>query len=180
MGKKRTRPDMKWDGNENIKPGDRARYLQHALRNWDLERVNLGDINAVRERVRWYFDNCIADDVKPSVAGLCNALKISQHTFVQWLNGDYRGVAHQEMAQNVIDIMREIHETMMQEGTINPVVGIFLSKVHFGYIEKQELTVTPGPDLLGERVPLAQLRDKYAESVEVDYKVREELPPSTE
>lgn len=179
-GKARTggRPNDRWDGNSKLRPGDHARYIRHAMRNFEIEPIDLGNINAVRERLLWYFDNCARDDVKPSVAGICNALCISHSTFGRWIHGERRTEEHQNLMQNVVDVMREIHETMMQEGTINPIIGIFLSKVHFGYVEKQEVTVIPGPDPLGERVPAELLRDKYAESVEIDYTVRPELPES--
>lgn len=34
-------------------------------------------------------------------------------------------------------------ETYMIEGKMNPIVGIFLGKNHFGYTDKKELTVEP-------------------------------------
>lgn len=174
------RPDSRWDGNDKLKPGDHARYVSHAMRNFDVKPVNTGNVDEVRERIMWYFNNCATDDVKPSVSGVCNALGISSRTFAYWADGGRRGKEHQQLAQQVWRVMEEIHETMMQEGTLNPIVGIFLSKVHFGYVEKQEIAVTTAPDPLGEPIPAELLRDKYAESVQIDYQVRPELPAGTQ
>lgn len=168
------RPDNRWSGNENLKPGMMANYVRHAMRNWDVEPVDASDINAVRQRIVDYFAACVEDDCKPSVAGVANALGLEYDSLVNWRIGRRRTPEHQRVALTVTNIMREIHETMMQEGTINPIIGIFLSKVHFGYVEKQEITVTARPDPLGEGTPPELLQEKYAESVEVDYTVRGE------
>ena len=42
--------------------------------------------------------------------------------------------------------------------------GIFLGKNHFGYTDKQEVTLTPGKPL-GEDVTPEQLEEKYADVI---------------
>ena len=52
----------------------------------------------------------------------------------------------------------------MQNGKINPVSGIFLMKNNFGYADKQEVVLTPN-NPLGDTTPVAELEEKYLESV---------------
>ena len=68
-------------------------------------------------------------------------------------------------------ILEEMWEDWMVDGKINPVVGIFLGKNHFGYADKQDIIVTPN-NPLGEARDPEEVRQRYLDSVVVD-----ELPP---
>ena len=54
--------------------GEVGKYLNHALAGFDLPSIDTSDIEQVKERCEWYFQRCIDDDVRPTVAGLSNAL----------------------------------------------------------------------------------------------------------
>lgn len=45
------RKDLSWNGNENLLPGDRGRYLRHALASWDLPVIDISDEKQVEERI---------------------------------------------------------------------------------------------------------------------------------
>lgn len=139
--KKRT--DMSWDGNNKLKPGDRGSFVKHALASWDLPKIDTSDPVQVEERIHWYFQHCVDDDLKPTVMGMCNALGISRDLFYHWGIGENRRETHQDAIKKARSILEEVWETYMVEGKINPIVGIFLGKNHFGYVDKKELAVEP-------------------------------------
>jgi len=141
--KKRTRKDLAWDGNEKLLPGDRGRYLRAALGSWNLPVIDISDEKQVEERILWYFNHCMENDLKPTVMGLCNALGISRDTFYNWGVGNYRKSTHSDLVKKARNLLEELWETYMVEGKINPVVGIFLGKNHFGYADKKEVVLEP-------------------------------------
>lgn len=161
------RKDVSWGGNKEVKPGDMGRYLRHSLAKWDLPVLDMADPKQVEERIVWYFKQCIEDDIKPTVSGMCNSLGIDRRTFYQWKTGDYRATTHQDLAKKAQSILEEMWETMMVEGKINPIVGIFLGKNHFGYADKQDIVVTPN-NPLGENADPEEIQKRYIDSVVVD------------
>ena len=173
----RNRPDLKNFGQELVKPGDNARYLRHAMGAWDLPPLNLDDDAAVAERVAWYFNHCAEDDMKPTVTGLSNALGIHRDTLHSWATGSTRSKTSErsDLIKRAYSLLAELWEDYMLNGKVNPVSGIFLGKNHFGYTDKQEVTLTPGKPL-GEPVDLKALEEKYADVI-VDEVVEEKFDP---
>ena len=123
------------------------------------------------EEIIWYFNHCVEDDIKPTVSGMCNALGIERKTFYQWQVGECRERSHTPIIKKARAILEEMWEDWMVDGKINPVVGIFLGKNHFGYADKQDIIVTPN-NPLGEARDPEEVRQRYLDSVVVD-----ELPP---
>jgi hypothetical protein len=137
------RKDLSWDGNENVQPGDRGYYVRHALASWNLPPIDISDAKQVEERIYWYFQHCVEDDLKPTVMGLCNAIGITRATFYNWGVGETRTDSHKDIVTKARDVLEEMWEIYMVEGKINPIVGIFLGKNHYGYTDKKELTIEP-------------------------------------
>lgn len=162
----RNRPDLAKFGQENVQPGDNARYLRHSLAIWKLPPLDLDDDKAVEERVSWYFDHCAKDDMKPSVNGLAMALGVSRQTLYNWATGQRRGEKSDrvDLIKRAYDLLQLQWEEYMLNGKVNPVSGIFLGKNHFGYTDKQEVTLRPGA---AEEAPVdpAALEDKYADVI---------------
>ena len=156
-------------------PGDNARFLRFALDAWYLPPIDISDPVQVEERVIFYFRKCIAEDIKPGVAGLCNYLGIDRNTFYQWSAGLRRGNdgGHESVAKKARILLENMMEEYMQTGKINPVTGIFLMKNHFGYQDKQEVVVSPkDPALDGSTAE--EIKARYIESVVTD---PDQLPP---
>lgn len=148
-------------GQDQCEPGDNSKYLGHALTIARMPLVDLNDINAVEERIDWYFEHCFNNDMKPTVSGFCNALKINRSTLMQWRNGTFRADTHQAVILAKYALMEELWENYMQNGKINPVSGIFLGKNNYGYTDKQEYVLTPNHQQ--ETIDPAVIEAKYAE-----------------
>lgn len=161
------RKDLSWSG--NTEPGDNARYLRHALISANLPPIDIADSTAVEERINWYFGHCMEADIKPSVAGLCNALGICRRTLYGWGAGEFRAATHRKSVERAKGILEELHEAYMLHGKINPVVGIFLAKNHFGYADRNEVVLTPNSDRLGETTSPEELQRRYLEDSAGDF-----------
>lgn len=126
-----------------VDPGDNSKFLRHALviREWPLIDVN--DPVQVQNRINEYFTLCIADDIKPTVKGFLNALRVAKSTLWEWKTGGLRAGTHQAIILEAYDVLEALWEDYMMNGKINPVSGIFLGKNNFGYQDKQEYVLTP-------------------------------------
>ena len=149
-------------GQELVEPGDNSKFLRHALtiRKWPL--IDITDPIAVENRINDYFVLCMHDDIKPSVKGLENALRVNRSTLWEWRNGNYRAGTHQAIIVEAYDVLEALWQDYMQNGKINPVSGIFLGKNLFSYSDKQEFVLTPNQNQLTE-TDVAAIEAKYAE-----------------
>lgn len=161
---KQKRPKRSEQLQVQLDKGDVGRFLRHALAGYNLPPIDISDIEQVKERCEWYFNHCIEDDVRPTVAGVSNALGINRKTFYEWCVGHDRSKTHCEYIQRVRNIMEEMMEGYMLSGKINPVSGIFLMKNNFGYTDKSEVVLTPNTPL-GEEVSPEVLQKKYLTDV---------------
>lgn len=170
---KKKNPNMRRSnsiGQVQVNPGDNARYLRFALDCYELPPIDIADAEAVEERINWYFRHCIDCDIKPGVAGLCGALGIDRQTFYQWTTGVNREGTHKSLAKKAKFTLEQLMEQYMVNGKINPVSGIFLLKNHFGYTDKQEITIQPKKGLEVENQK--QLEERYIEDI-VEVKTEE-------
>ena len=160
--RQRNRPDLANFGQENVEPGDNSRYLRHALATLNMPPIDISDPVQVENRLDWYFNHCIDNEMKPTVSGFCNSLGISRVTLMEWRNGTFRADTHQAIIVKAYKLLEELWENYMQNGKINPVSGIFLGKNNFGYADKQEMVVTPNTGNI-DSVDVATIEAKYAE-----------------
>lgn len=152
------------------KKGENAKFLRHALDAYQLPVIDIGDAEQVKERVEWYFQHCVENDMKPGIAGLCNALGISRMTFFNWQSkGSRDRKEHQVIAQKAKAILEDMMEQYMMNGKVNPVSGIFLMKNNFeGYYDRQDVVLTPGNPLEPQKTE-SELKELYsANDVEDD------------
>jgi hypothetical protein len=149
-------------GQEFVEAGDNTKFLNHALTIMSWPLVDINDPEEVRTRIADYFQLCVANDIKPSVKGLENALRVNRSTIWEWKRGNYRAGTHQAIIVEAYDVMEALWQDYMQNGKINPVSGIFLAKNLFAgqYSDKQELVLTPNQPT---EVDVATIEAKYAE-----------------
>lgn len=158
-----TPPTKGFGALQNMEPGDNSKFLSLALAVRNMPPINRADPVQVEQRVGEYLDLCCQYDVKPTVKGLCNALRIERTTIFEWKRGIVRAGTHQEVILRAYDLLEELWENYMQNGKINPVSGIFLGKNNFGYADKQEYVLTPNQGGVPEAADVATIEAKYAE-----------------
>lgn len=124
-------------------PGDNNKFLAHALAVRNMPDIDTRDPAQVKQRIDDYFKLCVADDVKPTVKGFLNSLRVARSTLWEWKQGNFRSGTHQQIICEAYDVLEALWEDYMMNGKINPVSGIFLGKNNFGYADKQEYVLTP-------------------------------------
>lgn len=159
----RSRPDLAKFGQENVEAGDNAKFLQHALTIRNMPPIDIANPHEVERRIDWYFNLCVQDDIKPTVKGFCNSLRIVKSTLWNWKMGNYRAGTHEEMIVRAYDVLEELWEHYMQNGKINPMTGVFLGVNNFGYKDVKQVNLTPVVDNQPEAVDIAAIEAKYAE-----------------
>ena len=124
-------------------PGDNNKFLSHALAIRNMPEIDTSDPVQVQQRISDYFTLCAQNDVKPTVKGFLNSLRVAKSTLWEWRQGNYRAGTHQKIICDAYDVLEALWEDYMMNGKINPVSGIFLGKNNFGYQDKQEYVLTP-------------------------------------
>jgi len=162
--RKRNRPDLANFGQEGVEKGDNSRYLRHALATLNLPPIDISDDKQVGERIDWYFQHFMENDMKPTVMGLCNSLGISRDTINNWNRGDTRASTHSDLIKKAYSLLEALWEDYMMNGKINPVSGIFLGRNHWHYQDKIDLVVTPQMPLGTDSDP-AELQKRITGSV---------------
>ena len=165
------RPDRSDAMTPKTEPGDNRRYLAHSMAMFDWPNVDMKEPEQVRERIGQYLALCAKDDMKPSVAGLALAFGVDRKTIWAWANGvdsAYLPTESRNFIKKMYQLLNAQMEDYAQNGKINPVAAIFLMKNHFGYVDKQEMVLTPNQQL-GDQVSPEDLQRKYLEDTAGDY-----------
>lgn len=157
---RKSRKDSVW----MMQDGDNSKITRHTFQLMQLPKIDMDDPVQVEERIAYYFEKCVTDDVKPGVAGLCLALGISRQTWQSWGQGTRRSSEYTDIVERSRRTMEAVMEQYMLSGKINPVTGIFLLKNNFGYADKSEVVLTPN-NPLGEQKDMEVLKRKYLDNV---------------
>lgn len=132
--------------------GDNRKYMSIGLKLYQMDKVDLRDPVAVKDRIHEYFRIYGEADVKPTVTGLGMALGVDRRRLweiatgnVSRPNGEYASLPREtvDAIKKAYDFLGNLWENYMQNGKINPVSGIFLGKNNFGYQDKQDVVITP-------------------------------------
>ena len=122
--------------------GVNRKRVQNALVPLTLKQIDTRDTQAVKDRIVEYLNFCMDKDIAPSVAGCCSWIGISTRTLEFWRNGQRATPEHQKIAIAYYTLLESIWAEDMHNGNINPVSGIFIGKVFFGYKESQEIVIS--------------------------------------
>lgn len=148
--------------------GNTAKYLKHALQSANYPEINLDDEQAVKDRINLYFEDCIKDDCKPGMEGMANALGVNGRQLNKWMDGEERkGQFHGRAVKKGKQILSELMESYMQNGEINPIVGIFYSANNYGMEQKVSHEVQVQPALSTDLSP-QQLENRYGNSIDAE------------
>lgn len=127
-----------------------------------LHRWNIGskDLDLLEKKLDIYKKLCIKYDEKIGNQSMYFALGLSPRAVNQWLDDPMTDDAHKEFAWRVKGICAVTRETMMANGTINTVAGIFWQKNYDGLRDVQEQVVHK--DSEREQLPTIEaLKEKY-------------------
>lgn len=148
------------------------KFLETTLRVGALPRIDWHNADQVHSRLAEYFAIMQEVNQKPTVTGMAIALGMSRKTLWHLVNDipTGRGFDGQDpkcippecvdSIKRAYEFLAELMENYMENGKINPVSGIFLSKNHFGYVDKQEVVVTPK---VAEDFSLEDIQTRYVE-----------------
>lgn len=166
--KVRKRPDS----TVQAEPGDNSKYTRHNLELFKLIPISLDDAEQTVERTAEYFEICDRNDMKPSVAGYALALGIDRRRLWEIVSGrTVKPDAVTDVLKRAYTLLNAQLEDYMQNGKVNPVTGIFLSKNHFGYQDKQEITVSANQD---QAESPEQIEQKIRDAIPADFAVNED------
>ena len=149
---------------EYVKPGDNSRYLRMARVSMSLPPIDISDPEQVANRIGDYFDFCEQNDKKPGMAGLANWIGVDNTTLNSWRRGEYRAATHSPIIKKAAQVLEELWEDYMLNGKVNPVSGIFLGKITFGYKDVQDYVITPNNPLGSDGSP-EQMAQKYQKAL---------------
>ncbi len=116
---------------------EKISFMQ-ALSDWEFTN----EPEQVRERVKWFFNQCARHDTRPTVALLAVALNTSRQTMWQW---EKRGGELGEIISQAKRILNALLEDWSVCGKINPVAAVWLQKNHFGYRDERNYAVETIP-----------------------------------
>ena len=132
-----------------LEPGDNAKFMRVNMVLFNMEKIDMKDIDAVQSRINEFFMLYASNDMKPTVAGMAMALNMDRRRLWEIKTGN-KGISTPELPPEVQDsikkaynLMENLWETYMNSGKVNPVSGIFLGKNNYGYSDKQEYVLTP-------------------------------------
>ena len=94
----------------------------------------MGD-DEVLETFENYIKLCAENDVPMTMSTACLAIGVSKSTLTTWRAGKTRTEDYREFAESVVYAVQAGLEAMMATGLVNPVVGIWWEKSHFGMVE---------------------------------------------
>lgn len=154
------------DNGVQTEPGDNAKFMALALEVMNLPKIDSADPVQVEERINEYFAMTIKADLKPTVAGLANALGVDRKTLWEWKIGRNRHSTHSNTIKKAYGFLEELWENYMLNGKINPVSGIFIAKNNYGYTDVQEHILTPNTPL-GQELTKEQIRQAVEELPEL-------------
>ncbi len=160
--KKRTRPEQ----TPQTDAGDNTKFLLHGLQFFDLPKVNMNDVEDVKQRTIEYFRACAENDMKAGMVAYAGALGYSRSEVHKIMTGQTKHpVEVRDTLKKAKSLIEQQYESYMSNNKINAVAGIFLMKNNFeDYTEKQEVEIKAVP-LLGEEQNPEKIAERYMEAL---------------
>ena len=128
---------------ETQETGTNTRVVRNALASWNLPRIDTKDTAEIEQRIKEYLTYCVDQDICPSVTGCANWLGVSVRMVEYWYRGERGTAEHQRIITKCYNVLQDVWAQDMKEGNINPVSGIFIGKVFYGYKDTQEIVINP-------------------------------------
>ena len=113
-----------------VKPGETGKLVGNIEQLRAMPAVR--ETDAVRERVKWFFEWCSERDIRPGVELLALSLGCTRQTLLNWQHeGSDRG--------HIIDAAKQVIAALTEQwgltGKLNPAAFCFILKNHFNYVD---------------------------------------------
>lgn len=144
-------------------PGEIGAMVQHME---ELRGLNRPDTDeAIEQRIKWFFEWCSTNDVRPGVELLALALGTTRQNLWLWQQrGDRRG----QLITMAKQVLAALLEQWGETGKINPAALCFMMKNHFGYQDNVQIQIEPRKVLEAAKTP---------EEIEVELsRIEEDIP----
>lgn len=158
------------DNGMMLQEGDNAKFLSVQMALFQMENIDMENVEEVQKRLSEYFALYASQDMKPTVAGMAIALNgMSRRTLWAIVNdaptgsSGYKTALPSEVARTIKKayfLLENLWESYMNSGKVNPVAGIFLGKNNYGYQDKTEYVLTPNTNQ-DENYSADDIRQRY-------------------
>lgn len=166
--KKRKRPDVAERNAVHVDGKELKSQIEFSMMLFNLPDIDTNNAEQVQRRLSEYFGLCVQYETKPSFAGMAAALGVERTILWKWCNdmvpSKPQGVVNS--VKKAREMLNSMLENWMQNGQVNPVVGIFLGKNNFNYADKTEVVLTPN-NPLGDATEedKRRIEEKYRASI---------------
>lgn len=147
----------------DAKPGEIGIMVQRMEELRGLSRPDTDE--AIEKRIKWFFEWCSTNDVRPGVELLALALGTTRQNLWLW---QQRGNRRGQLITMAKQVLAALLEQWGETGKINPAALCFLMKNHFNYQDNVQLQIEPGKILEATKTP---------EEIEVELsRIGEDIP----
>ena len=145
---------------------DPTRYTVFALAVASIgSGSNDRDPDDLRRRFYAYLQLCAKTKTKIGNLQAYASMGIPSRTAKDWAAGTHGSPEHKKLMQEVTAICSASRENLVQNGQINPVIGIFYGK-NFDHLQDQTEHVVTRESGLGELVSGKDIAEKYKNIIE--------------
>lgn len=155
---------MEGVGKVNVKPGDNSKYAKLLMEVNSWGDIDVSSVPELEKRMEKYLQFCFDNDLKIGNQMCYLALGITKDNVYDWEQRNSRGKAHSDFIKKVRKLCSGNRELLLQDGKVNPILGIFWQKNYDGLKDVQDLVLTPN-NPLGELKDPATIQQKYIEGL---------------
>lgn len=127
----------------------------------------------VEERVKWFFQWCVDNDVRPGVELLALSLGTTRQTLWNW---QQEGGRKGDIITQAKQMLAALVECWGQSGKLNPATFCFLMKNHFSYRDSVEVEAVQRTEpkrtieqIAAERAERSRLHEEVLEMPTADF-----------
>lgn len=125
--------------------------------------IDTNDIEEMKRRFDRYLSLCEQYDQKVGNQAAYAAIGLTKEQVWDFINRNKSNPTRSDFLKKVQQICGIYRESLMEDGKVNPVTGIFWQKNYDGMRDAQEIVVSPAVNPLGDGESAERLAEKYLE-----------------
>ena len=114
------------------------------------------------ERIDYFFEQCMREQIRPTIETMSLALGYSRMSVWQWKNGVKCDEERHQIIQAAYDTIAAFDADMAINGAMNPIIYIFRSKNFYDMQDRTEVIVGQS-NPLGDVISVEEIEEKYRE-----------------